>query len=237
MRQAAYHRSPEPGRLGSASTGIGASCPAGGSLRSGVPAATLSAVLRTRTAGLHEQTEILLGLPGAIRTLADYRDWLGRFLGLYDPLEKSLASFSEWGDHGFTLPSPDHGTCLAADLVALRVDPAKVSRAPPSLLAHPPTFAHALGALYVLEGSTLGGQVILRDVQARIGPQITGATRFFGGRGTAVGPTWQTFKIVLDAFGRERPDLATDVISGAEDVFRAILAWFAPFRPVTESRP
>jgi heme oxygenase len=190
-----------------------------------------------RTAALHEQTEIRLGLPGAIRTPDDYQNWLCRFLGLYEPLEQSLAGFGQWGDNGFTLPSPSHSACLAADLEAIGVDPASVPRAPPTLLPRLPTFAHALGALYVLEGSTLGSRVILRDIEARIGPQITGATRFFGGRGTAVGPTWQTFKTALNAFGRERPRLGADVISGAEGAFRAIAAWFAPFPTSIEGQP
>jgi heme oxygenase len=150
--------------------------------------------------------------------------------------ERAICPDDKWGEHGLTLPSPNHGTCLAADLAALRIDPANVSRAPPWLLPRLPTFAHALGVLYVLEGSTLGGQLILRDVEARLGIQITGATLFFGGRGTAVGPAWQTFKTALNTFGRERPCLGADVISGAEGVFRSIAAWFTPFRPITETR-
>jgi heme oxygenase len=118
---------------------------------------------------------------------------------------------------------------LAADLQAIGVDPDRVPRAPAKLLPGLPTFAHAIGAFYVLEGSTLGGRVILRDVEARIGQQITGATRFFGGRGTAAGQTWQTFKTALDAFGYKSPNLGANVASGAECVFRAITAWFVPW--------
>jgi heme oxygenase len=202
--------------------------------RSDAPAPSLADQLRTQTAGLHGQTELLLGLPRAIQTLDDYRGWLCRFLGLYAPLEQSLARFIEWGEHGIALPSPNHSACLAADLATIGIDPTGVSCAPASLLPHLPTFAHALGAFYVLEGASLGGRVILRDVEARIGPRITGATRFFGGRGTAVGPTWQTVRTALNAFGRERPSLGADVISGAEGVFGAITAWFALFRATTE---
>jgi heme oxygenase len=198
---------------------------------------SLSHQLRVRTAGLHEQIEIRLGLPNAIRTLDDYQAWLCRFLGLYAPLEQSLAGFGEWGDNGFTLPSPSHAACLAADLEAIGVDPAGVPRAPAALVPRLPTFPHALGALYVLEGSTLGGQVILRDIEARIGPRITGATRFFGGRGSAVGPTWQAFRTALNAFGREHPCIGADVTAGAESAFRAIAAWFAPFHSRTEGQP
>jgi heme oxygenase (biliverdin-IX-beta and delta-forming) len=200
------------------------------------PAASLSAWLRARTGYLHEQTEILLGLPHAIRTLDDYRSCLSRFFGLYLPLEHSLAAFSNWDAHGLALPSPSHSTCLAADLAALGTDPAAVVRTPPALLPHLPNFAHALGALYVLEGSTLGGRVILRNLEARIGPRIAAATQFFGGRAETVGPIWQRFKAALDAFGNDRPQLSDDVLLGSESVFRAILTWFSS-EQMAERRP
>ena len=75
----------------------------------------------------------------------------------------------------------------------------------------------------------MGGRLILKDVEARIGAPIAGATLFFGGRGEAVGPMWQNFRGVLDAFGDERPQLRVDVVAGAERAFHAFLAWFAQF--------
>lgn len=226
----------EPENTGPPATGIDASCPIGGPSRLGSAGATLSAQLRTQTACLHKQIEAHLGLPGAIQTLDDYRAWLSRFLGLYGPLEQSLARFSEWGDHRLILPSPNHSTRLAADLQAVGIDPASVPRMPATLLPRLPTFAHALGALYVLEGSTLGGRVILRDVEARIGLQITGATQFFDGRGETAGQTWRTFKTTLDAFGHELPNLGADVTSGAESVFRVITTWFVLLHITMRSR-
>jgi heme oxygenase len=212
--------------------GIGVSCPTDGPSRVGIATAPLSTLLRTQTACLHEQIEVLLGLPAAIQTLDDYRRWLSWFLGLYEPLEQSLARFSAWGDHGLILPVPNQSARLAADLQAIGVDPDGVSRMPSTLLPRLPTFAHALGALYVLEGSTLGGRVILRDIEPRIGQQITGATQFLGGRGAAVHQTWLAFKTALDTFGYESPILVPDVVSGAESVFRAITTWFVPLHSI-----
>ncbi len=182
----------------------------------GVAAAPLSTMLRTQTACLHKQIEVQLGLPFAIQTLDDYRAWLSRFLGLYGPLEQTLAAFTEWRDHGLSLPN--HSFRLGADLGAIGVDPAGVLQAPPALVPRLTTFAQALGAVYVLEGS-----------------EITGATRFFGG-GAATDQTWQSFKTALDGFGHAFPGLRSDVISGAEGVFRAISAWFVPLHVKTECR-
>jgi heme oxygenase (biliverdin-IX-beta and delta-forming) len=190
---------------------------------------SLSAQLRERTAPLHGQIETLLGLPGAIRNRADYQNWLARFLGLYEPLEYSLATFSEWNSLGLSMLARDHTSCLVDDLTALGIDPRQPPRASQHLLPDLPTFAHALGALYVIEGATLGGRLILRDLEPRIGAPIAGATRFFGGRGEALGPMWQSFRSALDQFSLKQPQLCTDVVVGAERTFRAMLVWFAPF--------
>jgi len=189
----------------------------------------LSAQLRERTAPLHREIESLLRLPGAICSRADYQDWLGHFLGLYDPLQRVLVTFSEWESLGLMMSARDHTGCLVDDLVALGIDPRELPRASPELLPDLPTFGHALGALYVIEGATLGGRLILRDLEPRIGVAIAGATRFFGGRGETVGPMWQSFRTALDDFGLKQPQLCADVGAGAERTFRAMLVWFAPF--------
>jgi heme oxygenase len=64
-------------------------------LADSLPVATarvLSARLRTRTAFLHEQIEVLFRLPSAIRSRDDYVLWLSRFLGIYGPLDCPVAA-------------------------------------------------------------------------------------------------------------------------------------------------
>jgi heme oxygenase len=190
----------------------------------------LSARLKAVTAPLHEEVDSLLGLPEAIRSRGDYIAWLIHFRGLYEPLERSLARFPEWNTDHIPLPMWSHSACLAADLAALGASSAGMARAPASQLPVIGNFAQALGGLYVLEGATLGGRMILRGIDKRIGHQIAGGTSFFGGRGEAVGPMWHAFRASLDAFGARQPLLGQDVVAGAESLFRAILVWFAPFR-------
>ena len=196
----------------------------------------LSVQLRSQTSSLHAQVELLLGLPGAVRDRQDFCRLLRRFFGLYEPLERSFRRFDEWDSLGIALGSRKHAPALSCDLSALATDPCRVPRVPPGILPELPTFPHALGALYVLEGATLGGRVILAELEARIGPQIAGATRFLNGRGAATGPMWTSFRGALDCFGRARPELRDDVLNGAEDVFGAILAWF-PSRDVEGRHP
>lgn len=193
-------------------------------------AQSLSSQLRA-----HEEIEALLCLPGAIQTHRDYSRWLERFLGLYEPLESRLAAFAAWDALGLEQPLCNHTSCLVEDLGLLGTSPAATQRASHLILPELPSFAHAIGALYVLEGSALGARVILRAIEGRI--PLVGATKFFGGRGTPVGPTWQDFRAALDRFGREQPLRMQDTLTGAERTFQSMIAWFAPFCAVREGRP
>jgi heme oxygenase len=180
------------------------------------------------TAAAHALIEARLGLPAAVRTPQDYAVLLGRFFGIYRSLEQLLAGFPDWSESGIALPARGHAECLAADLEALNVDPRTLPLIPRRLLPELPAFPHAVGALYVLEGATLGGRLIMRDLEPRLGPAIAGATCFFGGRGELAVPMWRHFSAALDTFGREQPGHHAAVVAGAERTFHAILAWFTP---------
>jgi heme oxygenase len=177
---------------------------------------------------LHAQVERLLGLPQSVQDRRGYRRLLERFFGLYQPLEDGFRQFDEWRSLGLSLEARSHCNALAGDLIALGSDPNRVPRMAPGQLPDLPAFPHALGALYVLEGATLGGRIILRDLETRMGPEIAGATRFLRGHGVDTGPMWKSFQAVLDDFGRSHPDAGTDVLSGAARAFRAVLTWFTP---------
>jgi len=104
-----------------------------------------------------------------------------------------------------------------------------LSLAPYARIPALPTFAHALGARYVLEGSALGGKVILRNLRQRIGAEIDGATDFFGGVEPAPSSDWRVFKTALDRFADQHPECCKDVLTGAAETFRTLLDWFEPF--------
>lgn len=189
------------------------------------PEVLLSAELRTHTACLHRTTEDRLGLPGCIRSRADYKSWLARFFGLYQPLESRLAALTDGTPLGPMLQARRQTPALRGDLLALGANPDRLPRASAATLPALPDFAAALGAHYVLEGSTLGGVLILRDLQSRLGDTLGEATRFFGGRGKSLGPMWHSFRAELDAYGQSWPRRRADVVTGAQQTFEAMLAW------------
>lgn len=102
---------------------------------------------------------------------------------------------------------------LAADLAALDGEP-------PSKPGRSSTVAgvgEALGRMYVLEGSTLGGRVIRRAVEAR-GDGMSGLS-FLDPYGERVGERWRAFLAVVDRQVRTPEDIEA-MVGGAVAGFR-----------------
>jgi heme oxygenase len=189
---------------------------------------TASIALRAATMAAHRRVEETLALPGSIRTAEDYRSWLVRFFAIYSPLEAHLARFSDWEQRGIDLHHMGHTAALRQDLIALGSDPDSFELAPSAMLPSLSSFAEALGALYVLEGSKLGGRYILADLGSRLPDITTRAQAFFAGNGARTGSCWTAFKDALDRCGLEHPEDLSGMIAGANATFEAIAFWMAP---------
>lgn len=137
--------------------------------------------LRAETRLHHGAIETSLDLVSATLTLGAYRHTLVRFHGFYRPLEVDMQAVGVWTGCGFDMGARWKTALLKADLRSLGVSE-------PALLAVcidlPPhaNLAAAFGCLYVLEGATLGGQIINRALEKSLGitPQAGSACRFCG---------------------------------------------------------
>ena len=109
-----------------------------------------------------------------------------------------------------------------ADLLAFGVEPSGL----PLCLERPRprTRAEAFGVLYVVEGATLGGQVLSRHLEETLGLGSANGARFFHGYGSRTGAMWQAFRKALLAcpFARGEEDA---MVRAAIDTFRALREW------------
>lgn len=81
--------------------------------------------------------------------------------------------------------------------------------------------AEALGVLYVMEGSTLGGNMIAKKLEGN--PDFYGKTfPYFRCYGDRTGSMWKNFKSVLDEVVREEDHV--EVLKGAEKAYHFLLA-------------
>lgn len=176
----------------------------------------LIAELRAGTADAHQSLERRLRLFDRIGAPAGRAEVVGRFFGLHAGLEDALAPhLATWPDLDFE--DRRRAPLLARDVRVLGGDPLTIAwhEAPP--LGSP---AEALGVFYVLEGSTLGGAVIEKQLKGR-GVSLDGLS-FLHPYGDQTGARWRAFMAVLDAVS---PDQASAVVKGAQLGFRCAQDW------------
>lgn len=84
--------------------------------------------------------------------------------------------------------------------------------------------AAALGALYVLEGSTLGGRAITKMILKNL-PCLTLANlQFFNGYGENTGLMWTRFQQSLNTFALN-PEGEADMVAAANETFLKFGWW------------
>ena len=81
----------------------------------------------------------------------------------------------------------------------------------------------ALGALYVMEGSTLGGVYIVKMIQKKLSGKEN-IFHFFSGYGDRNPLMWNRFKNALDHSTADEEEIAL-ILSGAEDTFHKFYEW------------
>jgi len=184
---------------------------------------SIMAELKSATRAQHEAVETIVGFEGAIRDLLSYRHLLERFYGFYAPTERHLGNVAGLEKVFPDLPSRWKTNLLRDDLRDLGGD---VSSLP--LCKNLPAvtnIAEAIGCLYVLEGATLGGQILSRHAKdaLTITPQYAG--RFFSSYGPQVGSMWNRFSQSANAYCDLRPNERSAVLKGAGDTFSALSDW------------
>ncbi|QJW92962.1 bacteriophytochrome heme oxygenase BphO [Frigoriglobus tundricola] len=177
--------------------------------------------LRSETRSEHDAVEAALDLGGLTRERYDH--FLKRFFGFYRPIEDAIGSVGGWADRGLDLERRRKAPLLEADLRALGVDaPDRLPVCPdPPRLDTP---AACFGCLYVLEGATLGGQVISRHISGTLGIGSETGGRFFHGYGERTGEMWRSFGTALVAFAATR-EIEDRVVAAARETFRALRSW------------
>ena len=189
-----------------------------------VPADGLLPKLKLETQSSHFALESHIDLIHRLKTVADYRKILEAFYGLISPMETRI------GAHKADLAPwiPDIEDRMRTG--ALRRDLQVVGNSSPQdlPLAEVPSYASVaeqIGCLYVLEGSTLGGQLISRHVNSVTGFAPGRGCDFFSGHGGATGEMWQRFRNSIEAYASARPSEQPAVIESALRTFQTFDAW------------
>lgn len=184
---------------------------------------TLRETLKTQTLDAHQSIEKSMPIASADFSKEEYRSLLQKFYGFHVPLERRFADFR--AQHSGLFPDGDRSKvpALSSDLKDLGLDESDLSRLPLATdLPNVDDLRQITGVLYVIEGSTLGGQLIFRHLEEKFGSDIP--RRYFGGYGPRTGPMWQSFIKWLEALPIEPQDHAITV-EAANKTFRSLQTW------------
>jgi heme oxygenase len=159
----------------------------------------------------------------------------------HKPLEASLLSSSGFEEIGITYSDRAKTPRLARDLAALGLSARDIDHMRQCESLPPLGNASSIwGCLYVLEGATLGGQIVSRHLKASLGLTPDTGASYFSGYGEHTGPQWKAFCALLIAYA-ERTDDTSDILAGANATYATLDAWMrvaddAP-EPATPARP
>jgi heme oxygenase len=181
------------------------------------------ALLRSRTRDAHSALEEQLGLLDQPASTEYYARLLLRFLGFHLVWEQGLQAFPALARE---LKTRSRLQQLRHDLKTLGLADAEISRVPLCSDAHCVTTdeARALGSFYVLEGSTLGGQLITRHLSSAPGFPAQGLS-YFNPYGVRTGEMWRSFKRWLEIQAEHHA--VNDILSGARGTFGVLQTWLS----------
>ncbi|MDR6781487.1 heme oxygenase [Pedobacter africanus] len=153
----------------------------------------LSNTIKEATREAHQELEkkVILKMK-SIRSNADYADFLKHFYAYFNAVEQAIAPYITSG------LLPDHterrnSSYLKKDIEELG---ANVNELPLVKAPEISNTIQALGALYVMEGSIMGGPIIVKMLE-KFG--ITSGISFFSGYGEATGQMWGNFIAIMNA--------------------------------------
>ncbi|HMR18953.1 MAG TPA: biliverdin-producing heme oxygenase [Sphingobacterium sp.] len=169
--------------------------------------------IKEATKQAHQELEktVVLQLKN-VRSEADYARVLKNFYAYFHAVEQAVAPYI----HSKTLPDITerrNSSYIKKDIEELGSD---ISELP---AAHAPeinNLSQAFGALYVLEGSIMGGSYIVQMLQ-KYG--MSKGFNFFSGYGAESGKMWQAFTQVMNAVPQTEED-EQQMIQTADETFK-----------------
>ncbi|MBQ0820868.1 biliverdin-producing heme oxygenase [Microvirga terrae] len=182
---------------------------------------TLLERLKIETRQAHDRIETAIDLDRRIASREAYRDLLIRFYGFHKAWESEAAERAP--DRAF-FDSRRKTDLLARDLEALGLKSGDIIRLPQCRPLMPlPAPEAVLGSMYVVEGSTLGGAIIARQVEHRLGFTADTGCAYFRSYGRHVAAMWKSFGAMLqEASSPEADDL---IVGAAQDTFTVMHDW------------
>jgi len=154
-----------------------------------------------------------------------YCELLAGFYGFIAPAEESLLRSGACEQTQVHFSGREKTPILVKDLENLGLPtPMVISKDAALNLSSP---AKALGYLYVMEGSTLGGQFISKHLKKHLGLDAENGAAYFNGYGSETSARWKEFcgALIASAASLNQDDA---IVESARVTFEGLQQWLFP---------
>lgn len=181
--------------------------------------------LRLKTGPCHkalEQNPYSVALMAHDTTINDYRIYLEKLYGFVKPYEETV--FKILDTYVPDIQKRRKTALVEQDLHALGVTPENLNALPFIHYSMPNSIADAFGAMYVLEGSTLGGSIIYKRLNYLLGVDKELNGKYFTAYGDDSGRYWKSFIAAFSQYAVES-NMQETIINSAIDTFTNMDKW------------
>lgn len=182
--------------------------------------------LRQETAESHQKLEankLSQALLSPSVTIAEYQAYIGALWGVTVSCERQI--FPALGHIVPDLQVRFKSNLIIADLLATGMPGGTIDEIPVHHFRFSTT-AEALGIMYVLEGSTLGGRILYKHIHETLGLTPEAGASYFWGYGPETGNLWKSFISSLTQFVTIEEGSA-EIIESAKKTFTIIDDWLS----------
>jgi len=180
--------------------------------------------LRERTGASHtglEDNIFSKAILSPTVNLADYQIYIAKLYGIMRSCEVDI--FPKTVSVLPDLNERYKSDLIVKDLIGTGIPKEKIVTFPIHKFSASTT-AEALGIMYVLEGSTLGGKILYKHINQELGLSYENGASYFWGYGQKTGILWKNFISTLAGYAVEE-NCEEEIIATAIQTFTTIDKW------------
>ncbi|WP_340020219.1 biliverdin-producing heme oxygenase [Paenibacillus sp. FSL H3-0457] len=191
-------------------------------------ATTIMERLKSETAHHHRQVEqnpYAKAIMNQTVTIEEYRTYLEKFYGFLKPLEDQAVQQPFWESTGLDIEIRGKAGLLEKDLRNLGASEEEITQLP--LCKELPdisTPARLFGYLYVIEGSTNGGQIMTKRLSQFLPIEADRGLEYFNAYGSETRTRWSEFTGLLQQ-SISTPEDHDNMVHSASETFRLLDQW------------
>lgn len=159
-----------------------------------------------------------------------YKDVLKTFYGFYYPFEQKLENVEEWKNHDFDLKRRRKSQMLIEDMKKLGISDDEIKDIKMcEKLPKMDNLADALGCMYVVEGATLGGQIVANKINEVLGFDGDNGASFFSSYKENLRPMWKEFSDFINKYSDDT-NITDPIVDASDETYHRFNDWLAKLR-------